>query len=697
MQKLHHLKGLIARPEISLASFLGWSIGFTVAFRFGAPLMVLSLLTAAVLLFLFFQKGKAAFLVFLGFLIFGFALGMLRTHWPSPNGKGEIRGMVIASKNNYYLIATGWRRYYVYEKNCTREVGDILRLQGTFSPYVGKEYESRFSFMTYLEENGVKQAIQVKETEVLFLRPFRFREQELRFLSSFDSLTSGLIDSVVFGRKDYQNEAIALSASLGVLSYLSASGILYGGFLRFLEAKLSKRWGKPKSALITFVFACLLLPFLYGKIGVYRIFLLRFFTLIFLLLKREPPTYLTLLGWSGIVVLFLHPFAPVSSSFRFGFGISLFLTFSRSITARGKKKQQKILSFLLLQLLLFPLYNQRGEWHLLLPLYATILLPVSYGFAILSLLSFCTLPWVRVLSLCASGIWRLLQGIKTIDVTLPLGEFSPWFTFGYYALLTIGVFAKQIGFMKTRRIAHGLQITFLLIHSLPVGVSFLQEVTFINVGQGDAILIRDGYTNVLLDTGGNLSFDMATEVDIPFFRKEKVYQIDCLIASHGDFDHIGAKDSLIQNFRVKRFVSSATEFPLKVGNLTFTNYNVYGGTGENDQSLVLGFTFMGCEWLMMGDAPKAIEHRIVQDNPSLRCDVLKAGHHGSKTSSSQEFLLHVQPKMAIISVGRNNTYGHPDKEVLSRFESLRIPYRRTDEEGSISYRRYFGLPLRDFS
>lgn len=636
-------------------------------------------------------------MTFLCCLLFGFLLGILRTQCQPANGKSEVRGIVIASKNNYYVVSNGWCRYYVYEKGCTREIGDILQLKGNVESYVGKEYESRFSFATYLREKGVTKTIYPSPIEVLFRRPLRLRERELRFLSSFDPLTSGLIDSILFGRQDYNNDAIALSSALGVVTYLSASGIFYNGALRFLESQLKKRFQERESAAITFVVACFLLPFLFGKIGVYRIFILRFLNLLFLWSKKEPPPYLTLVGWSGDLILLFSPFAPLSSSFRFGYGLSLFLTFSRSLTQFKKRSERKIISFLLFQAMLFPLYNQKGEWHLWMPLYAAILLPVSYGFGFLSLLSFCSLPWTRVLSLYATGIWNLLKGLSVVDLTLPLGEFSSWFTFGYYALLILGVAFHQYGWRKLRRIANVANIAWLFIHSLPLGVSFLQEVTFINVGQGDAILIRNGYCNVLLDTGGNLTFDMAREVDIPFFRKEKVYQIDCLIASHGDFDHIGAKDSLIANFRVKRFVSSATEFPLRIGSLIFQNYNRYGGEEENEQSLVISLSFMNYEWLFMGDAPKSIEHKIVRDNPSLRCDVLKLGHHGSKTSSSQEFLLHTKPKMAIISVGARNSYGHPDKEVISRLESLGIPYRRTDEEGSITYRTYFALPLRDFS
>ena len=225
-----------------------------------------------------------------------------------------------------------------------------------------------------------------------------------------------------------------------------------------------------------------------------------------------------------------------------------------------------------------------------------------------------------------------------------------------------------------------------MISLLPILPLASQEVTFINVGQGDSILIRDHGKVVLLDTGGNLHFDMAKEVLIPYLYRKRIYHIDCLIASHGDFDHIGAKDSLMSNFKVYNYVDKKEDFPITIGNITLTNYNVYGGKEENETSLVLGLSFMDKRWLFTGDATISIEKKIILDNPSLKADILKAGHHGSDTSSCEEFLKAVSPETVIISVGKKNSYGHPSKAVISRMEKLGIKIRRTDLEGTITYK-----------
>ena len=91
----------------------------------------------------------------------------------------------------------------------------------------------------------------------------------------------------------------------------------------------------------------------------------------------------------------------------------------------------------------------------------------------------------------------------------------------------------------------------------------------------------------------------------------------------------------------------------------------------------------------MGDAPKEIEYKIIEDYKFINCDILKVGHHGSNTSTSDAFIKYLKPKEAIISCGKNNKYGHPHKETVSTLKSNNVSIRRTDKEGTINYLNYF--------
>lgn len=226
-------------------------------------------------------------------------------------------------------------------------------------------------------------------------------------------------------------------------------------------------------------------------------------------------------------------------------------------------------------------------------------------------------------------------------------------------------------------------VSFIVTSIIPVHIP-LNSIYFINVGQGDSILICNRNKYVLIDTGGNTKFDMAQETLIPFFHKIGVGHIDVLITTHDDYDHAGAASSLAENFKVKSYLKERSDFPCKVGDIYLENINYYDGD-ENDSSLVFLVDFMKKKWMFTGDASIESEKYILNSGINVDCDILKVGHHGSKTSSCEEFIRATSPSEAIISCGAKNKYGHPNKEVIDILEKYNVKIRCTDLEGTISY------------
>jgi competence protein ComEC len=188
----------------------------------------------------------------------------------------------------------------------------------------------------------------------------------------------------------------------------------------------------------------------------------------------------------------------------------------------------------------------------------------------------------------------------------------------------------------------------------------------------------------MIDTGGYKSFDMAEEVLIPFMNKKKITHIDALILTHDDFDHSGAKDSLVNMFKVNEVLTEKEQFPYKIGDLNINNLNTFDFEEANDNSLVLSLEFMNKKFLFMGDASVKTEEKIMSKY-NVDCDILKVGHHGSKTSSSDKFIKAASPNEAIISCGASNYYGHPNQEVIDTLNKYNVKIRRTDLEGTICY------------
>ena len=182
--------------------------------------------------------------------------------------------------------------------------------------------------------------------------------------------------------------------------------------------------------------------------------------------------------------------------------------------------------------------------------------------------------------------------------------------------------------------------------------------------------------------------DVANESLIPYLKKKRIYQIDMVIITHYDYDHSGALEELKKNYHVKNVYDDGYYFPVTLGDITFTNYNYYASSSdENENSLVISFRTTNKDYVVMGDAPISIEKEIIAHYTSIPCDILKVGHHGSKTSTSEEWLDYLKPEEAIISCGKNNRYGHPHKEVITLLNKKHIKIRRTDLEGTIVYKQ----------
>ena len=232
------------------------------------------------------------------------------------------------------------------------------------------------------------------------------------------------------------------------------------------------------------------------------------------------------------------------------------------------------------------------------------------------------------------------------------------------------------------------------------------EVHFLDVGQADCTLIKcDGYT-MLVDTGLD---DQGTKIQ-NYLRKQGVERLDYLVLTHSDADHIGSADVILTKFEIGTIFMSDFEKDTKtyknllkliddnqihylspaVGNiyaLGSASFQILAPNDDydkpNNASIAFLLTHGENTFLFTGDAEKASEEDMLNNKFSLAADVLHAGHHGSKTSNTQEFVDAVMPRYAVISCGVDNSYGLPDAEVLNRFREKEMMVYRTDEQGTI--------------
>jgi competence protein ComEC len=243
------------------------------------------------------------------------------------------------------------------------------------------------------------------------------------------------------------------------------------------------------------------------------------------------------------------------------------------------------------------------------------------------------------------------------------------------------------------------------------------HVTFLDVGQGDAIFVVFPRGSTLLVDAGGLSpasYDVGDRVVAPVIRDAGFYRLDYLALTHGDPDHIGGAASILEEFR-PREVWEGIPVPRSTPLATLRQQtherggqwlNVYAGTRRvvdeveviarhpgvedwerqkvrNDDSLVLELRWRDISILLTGDIGRIPERTLAQTIPRAKLRVVKIPHHGSLTSSSEDFVRALQPQVAVVSAGRSNHFGHPVPEVLERYTAVGAELFRTDRNGAV--------------
>lgn len=239
-------------------------------------------------------------------------------------------------------------------------------------------------------------------------------------------------------------------------------------------------------------------------------------------------------------------------------------------------------------------------------------------------------------------------------------------------------------------------------------------VSFLDVGQGDAILIQSPKgKRVLIDSGSSRQVLRSLSQELPFFEKE----IEVLIGTHPDTDHIGGFPEVVRRYKTGVFIdpgvssenSSFMELKKRISEnkiphivarqgmiidfkdgsylrVLFPDRDV-SGIDSNDASIIAQYIFGENCFLLTGDSPKKIEEYLVETfSQDLECEVLKVGHHGSQTSTSELFISKVMPKFSVISAGKDNRYGHPHLEVTETLKKFGSQILNTAESGTIRMR-----------
>lgn len=422
--------------------------------------------------------------------------------------------------------------------------------------------------------------------------------------------------------------------------------------------------------------------------------------------RRVQPLQLVL--WAMLLLCLFNPMVWTQSGFCYSFAavVSLVLVFVGS-------KQGWVSPWLTPQLavllLIFPVMMLWGQPISLSHLIANaVLIPlVSFALLPLSFLTFLS-DWALLYFLLArlgELFWYSIELIQSLDLASFSIGFYPWVLFwlGVMTLFLLGA---------SRRL-----LLLLCLFLVPVMLWYERPARgglwLFDAGQGQSLLVSDGEYSLLLDTGARFSdaFSIADAVVIPWIRRIGEDRLEALIISHSDNDHAGGLSQILAAVSVKqvflgqperhrlphRYVDSEPNVGVNChqsegrrlsDNLSFTFYPVPKTLQQtdNDASCLVQIQYFGHTILVPGDLTRSVEHFMVERyGEALKSDLLIAGHHGSKTSTSQVWLETVQPKWIWISAGFENRFGHPHASVMARINSLKpsVKTRVTADDGLI--------------
>lgn len=404
-----------------------------------------------------------------------------------------------------------------------------------------------------------------------------------------------------------------------------------------------------------------------------------------------------------IISLIINPYYLYNLSFQYSYLISFSLVlFSYKIKPIKNKIVSSLYTSFISFLVSFPItiYNfyQVNVLSIILniifiPFVSIIIFPLSLICFVFPYISFILEFFVKILECISLYITKYKIGI----VKFP--KPSLLLIIIYYIGIYLFIYNKKNIYIFAMMIFHKYAIYF----------NPLINITYLDVGQGDSIFIKDKFNknNILIDTGGrfNSKYSIVENQTIPYLTSIGINKIHYLIITHGDYDHIGEAINLVNNFKVDNVIFNIGNYnkleldlikvlhhkkipyyqnikSLNINNnkLYFLNTRIYDN--ENDNSSVIYVNINNKKLLFMGDAEKNKEKDIIKKYNIKNIDILKVGHHGSNTSSNKEFIDNIKPKNCIISVGKNNHFGHPTNEVIDTLDDYCNIYR-TDKFGSI--------------
>lgn len=571
--------------------------------------------------------------------------------------------------------------------------GDKIKVKGTLITPSKNTNQNTFNYQKYLYYKKIYYLVEATSINKIANNHNYLYTIKNTLYQKIDKLkSSNYIKTLLFCDNTLSKEIKESYRINGISHLFSVSGMHINFFVSIIYLYLNKiTYNKRIKYLITNIFIITYL-ILFPSSSLLRSAVMSILYSINYLLKLKIKKIDILLLTLGVSLL-INPFIIYDLGYIYSYTITFFLVLSSS-TLKKKNKINKIIYISLLSFLVsvpITIYNSY-EINIisillniiLVPIISIIILPITiltYIFPILDSILYLFTNTLETISLFISKI-----NITKIIFPKP----SLLIIVLYYIIFLLSYQNKKYFY---------LNIILLIIIYISPYLNSNFEVVMFEVGEADCHLIKYPYNKntILIDTGKN-EYKIKNEV-IPYLKSIGIKKIDYLIITHGDEDHIGGSITLINNFQVKNVILNKGTFTdlekeliknlnkkkipyqININKINLSNHTIYllnntKYNNENDNSIITYFTYQKYKFLYMGDASITTEDNLLENYNLNNISILKVGHHGSNTSSSKDFISQINSSISLISVGKNNIYHHPNKEVINNLSKSRI--YRTD-------------------
>jgi len=610
--------------------------------------------------------------------------------------------------------------------------GDSLYIEGEFKqPEEARNYKG-YNYKQYLKTKKIIGTVELEKAKIL-------KSSNGSFIHNIrDTINGTLTDeegnlllAILLGDKDKLSEDIQESFKTSNLSHmLAVSGAHVSYIILGLTYVLQNSIiGKKNGKIVCIIFLLFFMAITNFTPSVTRACIMAILTLFSGIVYRKSDVY-TNISVAALITLIFNPYSLLDLGFQLSYGGTIgIIIFIKRI--QEKKSNSKVINYIkqmalvsvYANIIIIPImmyhFNTVSLTFIISNIMASPILGIIVITGFLFIIASITVkPLIRLIAIFIKPILSILIKISQICSKLPFSSIlvvTPYIfnVISYYAIILYCIKSKKNNKCK---IIICLLIVLILINFIIYIFPQKLRIFFIDVGQGDStLIITPDKKTVLIDGGGSDSFDVGEKVLLPYLLDRRILKIDYVLISHFDTDHCGGILTIMEKVKVKNIIiSEQAEHSenyerfkklminkkirlievkkgdkIKIGRysefkILFPPSRLLSENPLNNNSIVAQFNYNNFKMLFTGDIEKLAEQQILKtEKAEIRADILKVAHHGSKTSSIPEFIKAVRPKIALIGVGKNNTFGHPNQQTIKNLENIKCRIYRTDLQGEI--------------